>query len=76
MERKESKVKTVIRYSEAFKKQVVDEIDRGKFTSPYAAQKAYGIHGQMTVTKWIRKYGREDLRPSAYGLKRWKKSIS
>lgn len=56
-------MKKVIRYSEAFKKQVVDEIARGKFASPYAAQKAYGIRGQMTVTKWIRKYGREDLLP-------------
>ncbi len=54
---------TAIRYSEAFKKQVVDEIARGKFTSPYKAQKAYGIRGQMTVTKWIRKYGRDDLLP-------------
>lgn len=52
-----------IRYSEAFKRQVVDEIARGKFTSPYRAQQAYGIRGQMTVTKWIRKYGREDLLP-------------
>lgn len=42
---------------------MVDEIARGKFASPYAAQKAYGIRGQMTVTKWIRKYGREDLLP-------------
>ena len=58
MERKNSKVKKVIRYSEAFKKKVVDEIARGKFTSPYAAQKADGIRGQMTVTKWIRKYGK------------------
>lgn len=54
---------TAIRYSEAFKKQVVDEIARGKFTSPYKAQKAYSIRGQMTVTKWIRKYGRDDLLP-------------
>jgi len=56
-------VRTAIRYSEAFKKQLVDEIARGKFTSPYMAQKAYGIRGQTTVTKWIRKYGREDLLP-------------
>lgn len=56
-------MRTAIRYSEAFKKQVVDEIARGKFTSPYMAQKAYGISGQTTVTKWIRKYGREDLLP-------------
>ncbi len=56
-------MKTVIRYSEAFKRQVVDEIARGKFSSPYKAQQAYGIRGQMTVTKWVRKYGREDLLP-------------
>lgn len=52
-----------IRYSEAFKKQVVDEIAQGKFSSPYKAQQAYGIRGNATVTKWIRKYGREDLLP-------------
>jgi len=56
-------VKTAIQYSEAFKKQVVDEIARGKFSSAYRAQMAYGIGGRMTVTKWIRKYGREDLLP-------------
>ena len=54
---------TTIRYSEAFKKQVVDEIARGKFSSAYKAQKAYDVRGQMTVTKWIRKYGRDDLLP-------------
>lgn len=63
MERKRSKVKTVIRYSEAFKRQVVDEIARGKFSSPYKAQQAYGIRGNATVAKWVRKYGREDLLP-------------
>ena len=52
---------TSIRYSEAFKKQVVDELAQGKFSSPYKAQQAYGIRGHATVTKWIRKYGREDL---------------
>lgn len=54
---------TAIRYSEAFKKQVIDELARGKFASAYKAQRAYGIRGQMTVTKWIRKYGRDDLLP-------------
>lgn len=54
---------TAIRYSEAFKKQVVDEIERGKFTSAYKARMAYGIRGQMTVRQWLRKYGREDLLP-------------
>lgn len=54
---------TAIRYSEAFKKQVVDEIARGKFASAGKAQKAYGIRGQVTVIKWVRRYGREDLLP-------------
>ena len=42
---------------------MVDEIARGKFSSAYKAQEAYGIRGRMTVTKWIRKYGSEDLLP-------------
>lgn len=57
------KKSTGIRYSEAFKIQVVEEIACGKFTSAYKAEKAYGIRGRSTVTKWIRKYGREDLLP-------------
>ncbi len=52
-----------IRYSEAFKRQVVDEIARGKFSSAYKAQKAYGIPGSETVTQWVRKHGRDDLLP-------------
>ncbi len=54
---------TTMRYSEAFKRQVVEEISSGKFSSAYKAEKAYGIRGNATVTKWIRKYGREDLLP-------------
>lgn len=54
---------TVIRYSEAFKRQVVDEIERGKHASPFRARKAYRITGSGTVERWIRKYGREDLLP-------------
>ena len=55
------KKSTTIRYSEAFKRQVVDEIARGKFSSPDKARQAYGIPGMRTVANWVRKYGREDL---------------
>ena len=54
---------TTIRYSEAFKRQVVDEIACGKFSSIRNAKQAYGIRGNATVTKWVKKYGREDLLP-------------
>ena len=63
MERITFKVSTAIRYSEAFKKQVVDEIGMGKFSSMHQAQIAYGIKGCRTIATWIRKYGREDLLP-------------
>ncbi len=50
-----------IRYSEAFKRQVVEQIAQGKFRSPHMAQKAYGIKGCGTIERWVRKYGRLDL---------------
>lgn len=54
---------TILRYSDAFKRQVVGELERGKHCSIEKARLAYGIGGAMTVYKWVRKYGREDLVP-------------
>ncbi len=54
-------VRTNVEYSEAFKRQVVGELGRGKHGSPEGARRAYGIGGATTVQKWVRKYGREDL---------------
>lgn len=56
-------MKTTTSYSEAFKRQVVEEIGRGRHISPQAARKAYGIKGSGTVEQWVKKYGREDLLP-------------
>jgi len=56
-------VKTTLRYSQAFKKQVVEEIAGGKFKSANQARRAYGIRGTATVTRWVEEYGREDLLP-------------
>jgi len=55
--------RTTVRYSEAFKRRVVEEFERGKHSSIERARRAYGIRGSMTVWGWIRKYGREDLLP-------------
>ena len=52
-----------IRYSEAFKRQVVGELERGKHSSIERARRAYGIRGSMTVWKWVHKYGSEELLP-------------
>ena len=53
----------VRRYSEAFKRQVVEELERGRFTSAFAAQQSYGIRCDRTVSRWMKKYGRDSLLP-------------
>ena len=55
--------RSILRYSEAFKRQVVDELERGKHSSIEKVRRVYGIRGSMTVWGWVRKYGREDLLP-------------
>ena len=52
-----------LRYSEAFKHQVISELEAGKFPGPNAASRAYGIRGTQTIKGWLRKYGRRDLMP-------------
>jgi transposase-like protein len=48
-------------YSEAFKQQVISEIEAGKFSGTTHASRAYGIKGAATVARWLRQYGRVDL---------------
>lgn len=51
----------VVRYSEAFKQQILRELEEGKFGSVVAAARAYGIRGGATIQGWIRRYGRMHL---------------
>lgn len=53
--------KRVIRYSEAFKQEVVREVEEGRFGSPHEAAKAYGIRGNATVYRWLKEYGKSHL---------------
>lgn len=48
--------KPIKRYSEAFKHQVLQEIESGELNISGAQQK-YGITGQKTIQSWARKYG-------------------
>jgi len=50
-----------IRYSEAFKLQVLREIEAGRFETRGAAYRAYGIRGQGTIERWAVKYGKNHL---------------
>lgn len=53
--------KEVVRYSEAFKHQVVSEVEGGRFGSAHEAAAAYGIRGHGTVQRWLREYGKGHL---------------
>jgi transposase len=50
-----------IQYSEAFKLQVVRELESGVLCSQAEARRRYGIRGSVTVGRWVRKYGSPSL---------------
>ncbi len=54
-------MKGLVRYSEAFKLQVVNDVETGRFPSGYAAAVAYGIRGAETVQRWLMHYGKSHL---------------
>jgi transposase-like protein len=51
-----SEIKAAIRYSEAFKIQVVRELEGGGINVAQMRRK-YGISGGVTIPAWIRRYG-------------------
>jgi|SRR5690625_4020036 len=55
------KEKTVVRYSEAFKMQVVEDLERGRFSSVFEAQRYHDIGAFETVKRWVKKYGKNHL---------------
>lgn len=56
------KKRRIIRYSESFKLEVLNEIDRGDLTIQGARSK-YGIPGCATIQNWALKYGRFGVLP-------------
>lgn len=52
--------KVFYRYSEAFKLQIVGEIESGLFGIE-SARRRYGIVGTATIQNWIRHYGKNHL---------------
>ena len=54
--------KIVVRYSISFKMQVIEDIESGRFSMNGAASH-YGINGSETISKWLKKYGKNHLCP-------------
>ena len=55
--------RVVCRYSEAFKRTVVADLESGRLDSIGAAKRQYGITGATTVQSWLKKYGKNEHLP-------------
>ena len=53
--------RVVVRYSECFKRAVVEALEAGRFVSLGAARRHYGIPGMSTIPGWLRLYGKNHL---------------
>ena len=51
----------IIRYSEAFKRKVVEGLEKGELRNQAEARGLYGIGGSCTIHRWLRKYGKNHL---------------
>jgi transposase-like protein len=61
---------TQIRYSMAFKQQVVEDLESGRFGSMLEAGRHYGIGGAETIRNWLRRLGRNHLMPKVVRVER------
>ena len=55
--------KEIIKYSDDFKLTVIKLLEDGTFESIEAARKKFNIRGSSIITKWIKKYGKQDILP-------------
>jgi len=51
----------IVRYSEAFKLQVLRELEEGRFLNRFQAARTYGIGSPGTIAYWARKFGKQHL---------------
>ena len=59
------------RFTEAFKRHVVGEVESWRISQPEASRR-YGILGHSTILKWCRKYGKL---PSYRGMRKGLRSM-
>ncbi len=57
------KQRIIRQYSISFKRQVIADLENGRFDSIETVRQHYGIGGKQTVRRWLRKYGKNHLLP-------------
>lgn len=55
--------KEIIKYSDDFKHTVIKLLEDGTLESIEAARRMFNIKGSSIISRWIKKYGREDILP-------------
>lgn len=60
-----SDMRRIIRYSDAFKKKVLEELKDGKWASSCEAARAYGLHKQL-ICRWMDQYGYAHLKGKVF----------
>jgi transposase-like protein len=56
-------VRRVVRYSTAFKREVVEALEAGRFSSLKTATRHFGIAGRTTLRRWLLQFGKNHLIP-------------
>ena len=56
-------MKEIIKYDDPFKRTVVSLLESGEIKSIEEARRIFRIGGRSTVTKWIKKFGNENIIP-------------
>jgi transposase len=54
--------RVLYRYSECFKREVIGALESGRCASVHAAQERFGIKGSLTISRWLKRFGRNDLK--------------
>jgi len=54
--------RVIRQYSLSFKRQVVDELESGRFASIESARSHYEIGGSTTIPRWLSRFGKNHLR--------------
>lgn len=55
--------KEIVKYDEQFKKTVVDMLVSGELKSIEQAKRVFNVKGSASISKWIKKYGKEEILP-------------
>lgn len=55
--------KEIIKYDLGFKRTVISMLESGELKSMEEARRVFNIRGSSSISKWIKRMGREDLLP-------------